>query len=149
MELDLQNYPIALEPSLWSVMLKAALPAKPEIAAELYQSRCVTYTRQEAIDIVLKQLKTEHLETFKRGNQMGGWRIGHVEQITIDGLEKMFKDCTDKAKKAFYSQHKLERNELLQEIITNRDIDLLHSAIKDGRITENERLYIHDKLAHD
>lgn len=143
-DIELDKYPQALQPSFWIVVVAAGGDGLANI--EFYQSRVIAYTKQEATKAVLKQLASEAPQLYEQGRAHGGWRITHVDGISAEELEKMFKDRCDLERKLDEERVHLEQNTLLQRIIQTRDINLFHQAIRDGRINNYERAYLHDKL---
>lgn len=144
MTLNLDKYPQPLELSLWVIVLAAGGTGVANI--EFYQTKAVDYTRQAAIEAALKQLASEMPELYQRGQALGGWRATHVDGLSVTYLEGIFTDRANLERKLETEKVRMEQNQLIKQIITDRDIPLFHQAILERRITNYERLYIHDKL---
>lgn len=145
--IELDKHPRALELSLWIVVVAAGGSENAHV--EFYQSRTVAYEKQEALQAVLKQLASEQPELHTRGNTMGGWRATHIEGIPARTMEKLFKDRAEAERRGEAELRSMEQNKLLQAIIEKKDIALFNTALRDGRINNYERLYLHDKLTED
>lgn len=143
-DLELDKHPQALQLSFWIVVVSAGGTQHANI--EFYQSRVVAYTKKEAIDAVLKQLAAEAPQLYQHGRDLGGWRVTHVDGIPATELERMFKQRADLERKLEAERLHLEQNTLLRQIIESRDVNLFHQAIREGRINNYERLYLHEKL---
>lgn len=77
---------------------------------------------------------------------MGGWAITHIDQLTAEKVEQLFKECSNGEREKEKNAIEQVRNDLLNEIVTTKDVNLFHQALRDGLINDYERLYIHDKL---
>lgn len=152
MDMNLDKHPIPLQPSFWIVVVAAGIQPVPITNGvgvaniEFYQSRCVAYTKQDAIKAVLSQLQAEQPQLWQHGQQIGGWRVTHVDGISAQEMERLFKEHADQQRKTEEDRRKLELNEFLQRIITTKDVNLFHKAIRDGVLTDYQRAYLHEKL---
>jgi len=142
--LDLDRYPTPLELSLWIVVVAAGGTGAAHI--EFYQSRVVAYTKQEAIAAVLKQMASETPQLYAKGAAMGGWRVTHIDGMSAEQLTNAFKDRADLERKLESERVHLEQNNLIRQILDTKDVAIFHQAIREGRLSNYERLYIHDKL---
>jgi len=154
--MELDTHAIPLQPSFWIVVLAAGVQPIPineggmTIAnVEFYQSRCVAYTKAEAIKSVLNQLQAEQPQLWQHGQKLGGWKVTHVDGISGEDMQKMFKERADRERATEADKRRMEKNEFLQRILTTKDIALLHKAIREGAVTEYERAYLHEKLTAD
>lgn len=144
---NLDKYPQALEPSLYIVVVAAGGAGAAHV--EYYQSRIVAYTRDEAIQAVMRQMASEDTELHQRGIAMGGWRATHVEGMRAAELETMFTERADMERNKDRERIRMQQNSLLRQILENKDTTLLHQAIREGRISNYERLYLHELLTKD
>lgn len=144
MTINLDKYPQPLAPSLYIIVVASGGVGNANV--EFYQSRVVAYRKDEAIQSVMKQLASEQPDLYERGKINGGWRATHVECISADDLERMFTERTDQERMLDMELIRLQQNSLLRQIVDNRDIPLMHQAIREGRISNYERLYLHDML---
>lgn len=150
--MELDKHAVPLQPSFWIVVLAAGVQPVPitdgmAVAnVEFYQSRCVAYTKNEAVKTVISQLQAEQPRLWEHGQQMGGWKITHVDGISVQDMEKLFKDRCDKERNSEAEARRLEKNEFLNAIIREKNVGALHKAIRDGAISHYERLYLHEKL---
>lgn len=142
--MELDKYPQALTPSFFIVVVAAGGVGGANI--DFYQSRVVAYTKKEATEAVIKQLQSENPELYERGQRLGGWRVTHIEGIGADKLEELFRERADQERQLDAQRVHMQQNSLLNQILRERDIHLLHQAIREGRISNYERLYLHDML---
>lgn len=152
-QLKLDKHPIPLEPSFFIVVVASGVtPIETPIGmagvanVEFYQSRCVAYVKQEAINAVMAQLQAEQPDLYRRGQSMGGWKVTHVDGINATDMENIFKERTNRERNNEENKRKIENNDLLKRIIDTKDLNLFHTALKEGRINHYERLYLHDIL---
>lgn len=68
------------------------------------------------------------------------WRIKVIACIAAELLENKFKEYADKIAR----EKKQEKNELMQEIIKTKDLNLLHRSY--SRFTNAEILFLHERL---
>lgn len=142
--MELDKHPIPLEPSFFIVVLAAGGNGFANI--EFWQTRLVAYTKKEATDAALKQLAAEAPQLHQNGRRLGGWRVTHIDTITATEIEELFKERCDRQRAEEQGHIREEVNGLIAQIIRDKDVALLHQAIREHRITNYERLYIHDKL---
>lgn len=145
--LALDKYPQPVYLSLWIVVVAAGGDGNTNL--EYYQGRTVAYTKKEAGDTILKQLEQEMPELYKRGIDIGGWRMTHADGISAIELERMFTKRANAERKVERIEVDNSTNALIRDIIKNRDIHMLHRAIREGRLNKYESMYIHDKLAQE
>ncbi len=93
----------------------------------------IHYTREEAIATFQKNLELPGMPAHT-------WTIKIIACISADLLESKFKEYADK----MVAEKKREKNELMAEIIANKDTNLLHRHY--ARFTKAEILYLHDKI---
>jgi len=150
--MKLKKHHIPLEPSFYIVVLAAGVKDLPDIntagiaTTQFFQDTYIGYTKDEAVKGTLKKLQTENPNLYSHGNSIGGWEITYIQEISATKLEERFKARADLEKKTEKDKLNLEKNELLKKIIDTKDIDLLHRVIIDGRISDYERKYVHEKL---
>jgi len=143
--LALDTYPQPIYLTLWIVVIAAGGEGNSNV--EYYQNKMVAYTRKEAGDRILKELAKDMPELYERGVALGGWRITHADGITVAELERMFKERANAERKVEHIEVTGETNTLIKTILEQKDIAMLHRAIRDGKLNKYESMYIHDKLA--
>jgi len=148
----LTKHYIPLEPSFYIVVLGAGVQPVPsmgigEIAnIEYFQDTYIGYTKDEAVAGILKKLQAERPSLYQHGLKIGGWKATYINEIKATKMEQLFKQRAELEKKNEKDKLELEKNKLLQHIIKTKDVATLHKAIIDGKITDYERKYVHEKL---
>jgi len=146
---------IPLEPSFYIVVLGAGIQPVPSMGIgevaniEYFQDIYVGYTKDEAVAGILKKLQAERPNLYQHGVKIGGWKATYISEIKATRMEQLFKQRAELEKKNEKDRLGLEKNQLIQNIIKTKDVETLHKAIIDGKITEYERKYIHEKLTEE
>lgn len=112
---------------------------------DIYTNYTVAYTPDDAIQIVTQTLQERDVEIYNRGLELGGWTYAHHHAIPATDLQDMFNNVSEVTRKANEAAANREKNELMQTIIDNKDVELLHKNI--DLFSKPEQKYIHDKIA--
>ncbi len=127
-------------PSLFLVTLHAG----DKKAATLYTNYVVAYIPEDAIEMVTQILQEKDTNIYNEGLQLGGWIYRSHHTIPVQRLEEMFNEVGTKTKQTKELQRKRVKNDLMQAIIDNKDVGLLHENIQ--LFSEAEQSFIHDKI---
>lgn len=94
----------------------------------------IHYTKEEAV----AAFESKAMEIT--GIPADLWKIKVIACVSADILENKFKEYADK----IAIEKKREKNELMREIVANKDLNLLHRNY--ARFTNEDILYLHERI---
>lgn len=138
--LNLSKEPKHVEPKLYIIILHCGTKEQTEV----YQNYTVAYDIDEATKKIVGSMKIHDKAPYKRGLELGGWRLAHYRAISGADLEKMFAGVSRAQLRTNIKSDNNKKNDLMKKILDTKDINLLHASIP--ILKEHEAEYLHGEL---
>lgn len=133
-----------IEPKLYIMTLIARNEGTGQ--TEFYHTYTIAYSKEEGEMRIIQDMKTTAAQVYEKGQTMGGWKVLNCMFITDTDLTKRFQETVTREAAKGEEEAKRRKNDLMQAIITSKNLGLLKTASEEGRLTDIEKEYIIQRI---
>jgi len=109
---------------------------------QVYMHHAVAYTTEEAIASVMQHMRENEPSLYGEGRKE--WICHFSNAIKAGEMETMFRNVSEAVKKIKEKEVAEKKNNVMQEIIENRDLDLLKDS--KGLFNDADLKYIRERI---